>query len=123
MTQPDSIIYLSLMQITILVYLLKTILLVKQKNQSLKGYYSSLEKINYDWLKLVVSAFLIMWIVASLTGLQAAWGCTPMTFYRNCLVSFPILSTLCLQSTYPEKSSPSRNTDCYLKMSRVKNHH
>lgn len=36
---------------------------VRGKNQSLKSYYSSLKKVNYDWLKLVVSAFLLMWIV------------------------------------------------------------
>jgi hypothetical protein len=58
-----SIMYLALMHITILVYLLNAFSIVRKKNQSLKGYYSSLEKINYDWLKLVVSAFFIMWIL------------------------------------------------------------
>jgi AraC-like DNA-binding protein len=36
---------------------------VRNKNLTLKGYYSSLDKINFNWLKLVVSAFFIMWIV------------------------------------------------------------
>ena len=45
-----SIIYLALMHTTILVYLLNAFSIVRKKNQSLKGYYSSLEKINYDWL-------------------------------------------------------------------------
>jgi AraC-like DNA-binding protein len=55
--------YFIIMNISILVYLSLAILTIRRKNHSLKGYYSSLEKINYNWLKLVISAFFIMWIV------------------------------------------------------------
>ena len=58
-----GVIYFSLMQLVTLIYLAMALVSVRGKNQSLKSYYSSLKKINYDWLKLVVSAFLFMWIV------------------------------------------------------------
>ena len=58
-----DVIYSVIMNFSILVYLSFAFLTIRTKNQNLKGYYSSLEKINYNWLKLVVSAFFIMWIV------------------------------------------------------------
>lgn len=69
-----SIMYLALMHTTILVYLLNAFSIVRKKNQGLKGYYSSLEKINYDWLKLVVSAFFIMWIVDIINWVTGSLG-------------------------------------------------
>jgi AraC-like DNA-binding protein len=69
-----SIMYLALMHTTILGYLLIAFSIVRKKNQSLKGYYSSLEKINYDWLKLVVSAFFIMWIVDIINWVSGSLG-------------------------------------------------
>lgn len=58
-----GVIYFSLMQLVTLIYLAMALISVRGKNHSLKSYYSSLKKINYDWLKLVVSAFILMWIV------------------------------------------------------------
>jgi len=46
-----------------LIYLLKAFLVALKQNQNLKTFYSSIEKINFDWLNLVVSAFFIMWVV------------------------------------------------------------
>jgi AraC-like DNA-binding protein len=46
-----------------LIYLLKAFLVALKQNQNLKTFYSSIEKINFDWLKLVVTAFFIMWVV------------------------------------------------------------
>lgn len=57
------VLYLSLMHLITLTYLVISFLIVRNKNLTLKGYYSSLDKINFNWLKLVVSAFFIMWIV------------------------------------------------------------
>jgi AraC-like DNA-binding protein len=51
------------MNFSILIYLSTAIVVIRKKNLNLKSYYSSLDKINFNWLKLVVSAFLIMWIV------------------------------------------------------------
>ena len=58
-----DVIYSVIMNSSILVYLSFAFSTIRTKNQNLKGYYSSLEKINYNWLRLVVSAFFIMWIV------------------------------------------------------------
>jgi AraC-like DNA-binding protein len=46
-----------------LIYLIKAFLVALKQNQNLKTFYSSIEKINFDWLKLVVTAFFIMWVV------------------------------------------------------------
>jgi len=54
---------LTLMHGITLIYLLKAFLVALKQNQYLKTYYSSIEKINFDWLKLVVTAFFIMWVV------------------------------------------------------------
>lgn len=61
--ETGSVIYFIVMNSSILVYLSFTFFQIKTKDQNLKGYYSSLEKINYNWLRLVVSAFFIMWVV------------------------------------------------------------
>ncbi len=58
-----DVIYSVIMNSSILVYLSFAFSTIRTKNQNLKGYYSSLEKINYNWLRLVVSAFFIMWVV------------------------------------------------------------
>jgi len=58
-----SILYFVIMNFSILIYLSTAIVVIRKKNLNLKSYYSSLDKINFNWLKLVVSAFLIMWIV------------------------------------------------------------
>jgi len=58
-----DVIYSVIMNSNILVYLSFAFSTIRTKNQNLKGYYSSLEKINYNWLRLVVSAFFIMWVV------------------------------------------------------------
>ncbi len=51
-----STVYLILMNFITLVYLLGAFFVVRKRNKNLKTYYSSLEQINFDWLKLVVSA-------------------------------------------------------------------
>lgn len=51
------------MNIVTLAYLLKAFLLVRQRNRNLKSYYSSVDKINFNWLRLVVTAFFAMWVV------------------------------------------------------------
>jgi AraC-like DNA-binding protein len=106
-----SVIYLSLMHITILVYLLKTFLLVKQKNQSLKGYYSSLEKINYDWLKLVVSAFFIMWIVDIINWITGSLGILSLSFqellsFISLFINFLFANLLILKSLRLPETEP-----------------
>jgi len=58
-----SVIFFLVMNAIILVYLSFTFFTIKTKDQNLKGYYSSLEKVNYNWLRLVVLAFFIMWVV------------------------------------------------------------
>jgi len=58
-----SVIFFLAMNVIIFAYLLFTFFTIKSKDQNLKGYYSSLEKVNYNWLRLVVSAFFIMWVV------------------------------------------------------------
>jgi AraC-like DNA-binding protein len=106
-----AVIYLALMHTTILLYLLKAFLIVIQKNQSLKGYYSSLEKINYDWLKLVVSAFFIMWIVdiiniaASWMGINSAASQELLTFI-SLFINFVFANLLILKNLrLPETES------------------
>jgi len=106
-----SVIYLSLMHITILVYLLKTFLLVKQKNQSLKGYYSSLEKINYDWLKLVVSAFFIMWIVDIINWITGSLGIISIALrellsFISLFINFLFANLLILKSLRLPETEP-----------------
>lgn len=56
-------IYFIVLEAITLTYLLKAFRLVKRKNKKLKSYFSSMEKINFEWLKLVVTAFIMMWIV------------------------------------------------------------
>ena len=56
-------IYFIILQVITLTYLVKTFQLARRKNKKLKSYFSSIEKINFEWLKLVVTAFLVMWIV------------------------------------------------------------
>jgi AraC-like DNA-binding protein len=51
------------MNLSILIYLSAAIVVIRKKNLNLKLYYSSLDKINFNWLRLVVSAFFIMWVV------------------------------------------------------------
>ena len=58
-----SRVLLTLMHGITLIYLLKAFLVALKQNQNLKTFYSSIEKINFDWLKLVVTAFFIMWVV------------------------------------------------------------
>jgi len=114
------IIYLSLMHITILVYLLKTFLLVKQKNQSLKGYYSSLEKINYDWLKLVVSAFFIMWIVDIINWITGSLGIISMALqellsFISLFINFVFANLLILKSLRLPEMEPVSEIHKYQK--------
>lgn len=56
-------IYFIFMQAITLTYLLVAFQLARKKNNKLKSYFSSIEKINFEWLKLVVTAFCVMWIV------------------------------------------------------------
>ena len=72
--RPLSILYHLAMHLTILIYLLMTFFIVKQKNQNLKIYYSSLDEVNYNWLKLVVSAFIIMWIIDIVNWISVLFG-------------------------------------------------
>jgi AraC-like DNA-binding protein len=58
-----STIYFISMQVVTFTYLLIAFQLARQKNKKLKLYFSSIEKINFGWLKLVVTAFCVMWIV------------------------------------------------------------
>lgn len=115
-----SIIYLALMHTTILVYLLKAFLIVRQKNQSLKGYYSSLEKINYDWLNLVVSAFLVMWIVdiinwvAGSLGFNSAALQESLTFF-SLFINFVFANLLILKSLRLPQMEPAAEIHKYEK--------
>ena len=56
-------IYFLSMQVVTLTYLLMALQIVRKKNKNLKSYFSSIEKINFEWLKLVVTAFCVMWII------------------------------------------------------------
>ena len=56
-------IYFISMQVVIFTYLLISYQIARKKNKNLKSYFSSIEKINFDWLKLVVTAFCVMWVV------------------------------------------------------------
>lgn len=108
------------MHIIILVYLLKTLLIVRQKNQNLKGYYSSLEKINYDWLKLVVSAFLIMWIVDIINLVTASLGIDSMAWqelltFTSLFINFLFANLLILKSLRLPATEPAVETHKYEK--------
>lgn len=116
----SSIIYLALMHIIILVYLLKTFLIVRQKNQNLKKYYSSLEKINYDWLKLVTSAFLIMWIVDIINWVTGSLGINSMAWqesltFTSLFINFLFANLLILKSLRLPETEPAAETHKYEK--------
>ena len=115
-----SIIYLALMHTTILIYLLKAFLIVRQKNQNLKGYYSSLEKINYDWLKLVVSAFLIMWIVDIINWVTGSIGFNSTVLqesltFTSLFINFVFANLLILKSLRLPQTEPAAEIHKYEK--------
>jgi AraC-like DNA-binding protein len=115
-----SIIYLALMHTTILIYPLKAFLIVRQKNQNLKGYYSSLEKINYDWLKLVVSAFLIMWIVDIINWVTGSLGFNSTVLqewltFTSLFINFVFASLLILKSLRLPQTEPAAEIHKYEK--------
>ena len=88
--ETGSLIYFIVMNVSILVYLSLAFLTIRTKNQNLKRYYSSLEKVNYNWLKLVVSAFFIMWIVDIINGFLSSLGINTHTLRE--LLTFISLS-------------------------------
>jgi len=97
------VLYLSLMHLITLTYLVISFLIVRNKNLTLKGYYSSLDKINFNWLKLVVSAFFIMWIVdiinmaASLLGINSTDSKELLTFI-SLFINFVFANLLILKN-------------------------
>jgi len=97
------VLYLSLMHLITLTYLVISFLIVRNKNLTLKGYYSSLDKINFNWLKLVVSAFFIMWIVdiinmaASLLGINSTESRGLLTFV-SLFINFVFANLLILKN-------------------------
>jgi len=115
-----SIMYLALMHTTILVYLLNAFSIVRKKNQSLKGYYSSLEKINYDWLKLVVSAFFIMWIVDIINWVTGSLGINSpasreyLTFV-SLFINFVFANLLIIKNLHLPETEPAAETHKYEK--------
>jgi len=115
-----SIIYLALMHTTILVYLLNAFSIVRKKNQSLKGYYSSLEKINYDWLKLVVSAFLIMWIVDIINWVTGSLGINSPTSrvyltFVSLFINFVFANLLIIKNLRLPETEPAAEIHKYEK--------
>ena len=116
----SSIIYLALMHTTILVYLLNAFFIVRNKNQNLKGYYSSLEKINYDWLKLVVSAFFIMWIVDIINWVTGSLGINSPTSreyltFISLFINFVFANLLIIKNLHLPETEPAAEIHKYEK--------
>jgi AraC-like DNA-binding protein len=96
-------IYFICLQAITLSYLSKAFQLARRKNKKLKLYFSSLEKINFEWLKLVVTAFLVMWIVDIIALVMYFLGISTITstellYFISLFINFIFANLLILKN-------------------------
>jgi AraC-like DNA-binding protein len=111
----ETTIYLLLMNGITIIYLIKAFLLTKQKNKKLKAYFSSLDKINFEWLKLVVTAFFIMWVVDIINLVAGSLQINTSTSeelltFTSLLINFIFANLLILKNLHiPQLEEDSEN--------------
>jgi AraC-like DNA-binding protein len=84
-----------------LAYLAACFVLVLRRNEKLKSYYSSLDRISFDWLILVITAFFTMWLVDLtnwLLGAHESRQFSEILSFLSLFINFVFANLLILKS-------------------------